>query len=135
MPPRKKTANLEIGDATIAQPVPKEIVDTNTASVGIPPQADYRSEEEIGALRKQIEHLRTQIDQAAATVRSGVRQAARQTEATVKLYPVSSLLAVGAVAAVLAFAIAGRRSQPQRSRYDRSIDELQAFYERFRDRF
>lgn len=136
MPPRKRTdtAPLVAKGAKIGEPVPKAIVDTNTAVVGIPPQPDYDPREEIGALRKQMEALRQQISDAAQSVKGGARQAARQTEATVKLYPVSSLLAAAAVAGAFAFAIAGLRSSTPRSRYDRALDEVRDLYDRIRDR-
>jgi hypothetical protein len=42
MPPRMdKTATLVTKGAKIGEPVPRAIVDTNTASVGIPPQPDF----------------------------------------------------------------------------------------------
>ncbi|UFS78951.1 MULTISPECIES: hypothetical protein [Rhizobium] len=136
MPPRKRTATAPAvtEGAKIGEPVPKAIVDTSNASVGIPPQPDYDPREEIRALRRQMESLRREISAAARSVKGGAMQAARQTEATVKLYPVSSLLAVAAVAGAFAFAIAGLRSSTPRSRYERALDEMRDLYDRIRDR-
>lgn len=135
MPPRKRTATAPAATegAKIGEPVPKAIIDTDTASVGIPPQPDYDPREELRAMRKQLESLRLEISAAARSVKGGAMQAARQTESTVKLYPVSSLLAVAAVAGALAFAIAGLHSSTPRSRYDRALDEMRDLYDRIRD--
>jgi hypothetical protein len=137
MPPRKptETAKLESSVTKIGEPVPKAVIDVNTASVGIPPQPNRDPGVELGALRKQVETLQQQVADAAQAVKGGTRQAARQAEATVKLYPVSALLAVAAVASAFAFAIAGRRTAPPRSRYDSALDEARGLYDRVRDRF
>ncbi|EPE96849.1 hypothetical protein [Rhizobium grahamii] len=134
MPPRKTdTTTLGQDSAKIGEPVPIGIIDTNTSSVGIPPSADFDAYEEIGALRKQLEGLRQQVSDAVQAVKGGARQAARQTEATVKLYPVSSLVAVATVAAAVAFVV-GARPVPQKSRYDRTLDDIRDLFERLRDR-
>jgi hypothetical protein len=135
MPPRKdKTATLLTQGAKIGEPVPRAVVDTNTASVGIPPQPDFNPAEEIGALRRQVETLREQLASAAHRTKVSAKQVARDTEATVKLYPVSSLVAVAAVAGAFAFAVAGLRSVPSRTRYERTLDDLRDLYDRIRDR-
>jgi hypothetical protein len=136
MPPRKRiaTAPAATEGAKIGEPAPKAIIDTDTASVGIPPQPDYDPREELRAMRKQLETLRHEISAVARSVKGGAMQAARQTEATAKLYPVSSLLAVAAVAGACAFAIAGFRASTPRSRYDRALDEMRDLYDRVRDR-
>lgn len=135
--PAKKTITkpLVAEGAKIGEPVPRAIVHTNTASVGIPPQPEFNPEKEIGALRKQLETLHQQVAAASLAVKGGARQAARQTEATVKLYPLSSLGAVAAVAAVFVFAITGRQTSPKRSRYDRSLEDLRDLYDSVRGRF
>ncbi len=93
------------------------------------------AEEEIGALRKQLETLQKQVAVAAQAVKGGTREAVRQTEATVKLYPASSLLVVAAVAGAFAIIVAGLRSPPPRSRYDGTMEDLRDLYDRLRDRF
>lgn len=135
MPPRKdKTATLVTEGAKIGEPVPRAIVDTNTASVGIPPQPDFNPAEEISTLRQQVKTLRKQVEEAAGSAKASAKAAARQTQATVKLYPVSSLVAVAAVAGALAFVVAGLRSTPPRSRYESAIEDLRDLYDRIRDR-
>ena len=135
MPPRKdKTATLVTEGAKIGEPVPRAIVDTNTASVGIPPQADFNPDEEISALRQQVDALRKQLAEAAGGAKASARVAARQTQATVKLYPVLSLFAVAAVAGAFAFAVAGLRTTPARTRYESTLDDLRDLYGRVRDR-
>jgi hypothetical protein len=135
MPPRKeKTVTLVTEGAKIGEPVPRAIVDTNTASVGIPPQPDFNPAEEISALRQQVDTLRKQLAEAAGTAKVSAKAAARQTQATVKLYPVSSLFAVAAVAGAFAFAVAGLRSTRSRTRYDSTLDDLRDLYDRVRDR-
>ncbi|MCS3741614.1 MULTISPECIES: hypothetical protein [unclassified Rhizobium] len=136
MPPRKRTETSPLGQesAKIGEPVPTGIIDTNTASVGIPPGSDFDAEEELGALRKQLEGLREQVTEALQAAKGSARQAARQTEATVRLYPVSSLVAVAVVTAALSFAIGGARVVPQRSRYERALDDIRELFEELRER-
>jgi hypothetical protein len=131
--PRKRTdaTSLKTESAKVGDPIPKAIIDTNIAAVGIPPQ-DPR--DQIGAMRAQIETLRQQISDVARSVRGEATKAARQTEATVKLYSVSALVAV-AVVSVFAFAVAGLRAAPPRSRYDRALDEMRDLYDQLRNRF
>lgn len=135
MAPRKdKHASLATEGAKIGEPVPRAIVDTNTASVGIPPQPAFNSVEEISALRQQVDTLRKQLAQAALNAKASAKVAARQTHATVKLYPMSSLFAVAAVAGAFAFAVAGLRSTPTRTRHESTLDDLRDLYDRIRDR-
>jgi hypothetical protein len=135
MPAQKnQTASLISGGAKLGEPVPRAIIDTNVGSVGIPPQPGFNAEEEIGALRKQLDALRKQVAEASGKIKGGARQAARQTEATVKLYPVSSLMTVAVLVGAVAFAIAGLRSPPPRSRYERMLDDLGTLYGRVRHR-
>lgn len=98
MPPRKsvKSATLEAAGPKIGSPVPKGIVNTATGEVGAAVQPAYDPGEEFAAVRKQLETLQKQVSDAAQTIKSGARKAARQTEATVKLYPVSTMIAVAA---------------------------------------
>jgi hypothetical protein len=135
--PAKKTMTkpLVAEGARIGEPVPRAIVDTNTASVGIPPQPEFNAENEIGVLRKQLEALRQQVADASVAVKGGARQAVRQTEATVKLYPLSTLGAVATAAAVVALAIVGFRTAPRRTRYDRGLEDLRDLYDSVRGRF
>ncbi|MGO4568376.1 hypothetical protein AB4Z52_25795 [Rhizobium sp. 2YAF20] len=136
MPPRKSTKTTTLGTTAtkIGEPVPKGTVDNNTASPGIPSQSDIDARQALGALRKQVDVLRRQVADVAQAVKGGARQAARQTEATVKLYPVSTLVTVAAVAGAVAFAVAGLRAAPPRSRSDRALDEMRDLYDRIRGR-
>ena len=137
MPPRKHPEHLKLESSTtkIGEPVPKAVIDTNTESVGVPPQPHYDPAAELGALREQVDILRRHLSGTASVAKGGARQAARHAEATVKLYPVSTLVTVAAVAAGFAFAVAGLRSAPPRSRYDRGLDLTRDLYGRVRDRF
>jgi hypothetical protein len=136
MPAKKTTTKPLVAEgARVGEPVPRAIVDTNTASVGIPPQPEFNAEKEIRDLRKQLEALRQQLADASVAVKGGARQAVRQTEAAVKLYPLSALGAVVTVAAVFAFVIAGFRAPPRRSRYDRALEDLRDLYDSVRGRF
>ncbi|TCL66364.1 hypothetical protein [Rhizobium sp. BK251] len=92
------------------------------------------AEEEIGALRKQLETLQKQVAVATQAVKGGTRAAVRQTEATVKLYPASSLLAAAAVAGAFVLIVANLRSSPRRSRYESTMEDLRDLYDRLRDR-
>lgn len=127
MPPRKRTdpeKSLDTDGAAIGEPVPKSIVDTNTAAVGIPPEADRDPHQDLDMLRRELDQLRKKISRMAAVTKAGTIQAARQTEATVKLYPISSLLAAASVAAAFAFAVSALRSRPPRTKYERMLDDL-----------
>jgi len=114
----------------IGEPIPRGVVDTSATS-----RAEFDVEQEIGALRNELEIVRRHIADAAGAVKGGARQVARQTEATVKLYPVSTLVTVAALAGAFAFAVAGLRAGPSRSRYDRTTNDLRELFERVRDRF
>jgi hypothetical protein len=136
MPPRKRTtATLDTKGAKIGEPIAKAIVDTNTASLGIPPQPAYDPTEEINALRKQIDLLRKQVADATQAVKSGASQAARKTQATAALYPMSTLIATVAVIGAFAFALSARRATSPRSRYDLALAEMRDLFDRARDRF
>ncbi|MBW9117651.1 hypothetical protein JNB88_28935 [Rhizobium cauense] len=130
---QERTAALKSEGAKVGERVPRAIIDTNTASVGIAPQPEFDAEAEIGALRQQLETLRQQVSDASAAITSGARRVARQTEATVKNYPASSLLGVAAIAAALALAV-GLQPSRRQSRYDRMLDDMRDLYERVRDR-
>ncbi|MBB3660133.1 hypothetical protein FHX15_005402 [Rhizobium sp. BK650] len=121
---RKKEATSLISEgAKLGEPVPRGIVDTNTASVGVKPQPEFDVQEELGALRKQVESIKHQLAQAT-----------RQTKATVKRYPISSLGVLAAVVSGFAVAIVASRSTMPRSRYDRSLGDLRDLYNRARGR-
>jgi len=131
---KDKKTSIDEG-VKIGEPVPRGVVETSSASVGIQPLSEFDAQEEISALRRQLETVRQQLADATAAVKGGARQVARQTEATVKLYPVSTLVTVATLAGAFAFAVAGLRASPQRSRYDRTLDDLRDMYDRVRDRF
>lgn len=131
---KDKKTSIDKG-VKIGEPVPRGVVETSSASVGIQPLSEFDAQEEISALRRQLETVRQQLADATAAVKGGARQVARQTEATVKLYPVSTLVTVAALAGAFAFAVAGLRASPQRSRYDRTLEDLRDMYNRVRDRF
>ncbi|NZD49699.1 hypothetical protein [Rhizobium leguminosarum] len=133
MPRRKSTdTTLDTKGAKIGEPVPKAIIDTNTASVGVPRQSDHDLSEELGALRKQISSLQQQLLDAARSAKGSAGKAMRQTEATVKLYPASTLLLVAAVAGALAFAV--RRAALPRHRPRPALRELRDLYDAIRGR-
>jgi len=121
---------LDTTGAKIGEPVPKAIIDTNTASVGIPRQSDQGLREELSALRQQIDALQQQVFHGARAAKGGARKAVRQTQAAVKLYPASSLLLVATVAGALAFA--GRRASVPRHRHQAALREVRDFYDRIR---
>jgi ElaB/YqjD/DUF883 family membrane-anchored ribosome-binding protein len=114
----------------IGEPIPRGVVDTSATS-----GAEFDVGQEIGALRNELEIVRRHIADAADAVKGGARHVARQTEATVKLYPVSTLVTVAALAGAFAFAVAGLRASPSRTRYERTMDDLRELVERVRDRF
>ena len=134
MPRRKsnETATLDTKGAKIGEPVPKAIIDINTASVGVPRQADQDLREELSALRQQIDSLQQQILGGVRSVKGGAGKAMRQTEAAVKRYPASTLLVVAAVAA--GFAFAGRRASLPRRRHQSALREMRDFYDTIRER-
>jgi hypothetical protein len=130
----KKKTSVDNG-AKIGEPVPRGVVETSSASVGIQPLPEFDAQEEISSLRRQLETVRKQLADFTDAVKGGARQVARRTETTVELYPVSMLVAVAALAGAFAFAVAGLRAVPDRSRYDRTLDDLRDMYDRVRDRF
>ena len=132
MPPRKSARTLTAEPVKTGEPIQKAIVDTDTSALGIPPQPDPRND--ISALQKQIETLRQQLSDAAEAVKGSATRTARQTEATVKLYPMSTLVTVAALAGVFAIMVAGLRATPPRSRYERTLDDMRDFYDRMRNR-
>ena len=130
-----KENKISVDDnAKIGEPIPRGVVDTTAPFAGVQSCADFNVQEEIGALRSELEVVRRQLANAAGAVKGGARQVARQTEATVKFYPVSTLVTVAAIAGAFAFAVAGLKTSPSRSRYDRTMDDLRELYERVRDR-
>lgn len=134
MPPRKRgTTTLEASETKIGEAVPKAVIDTAKSAVGIPPHAD--PVEEIAAMRSQLEALREQISETASKVGDGAKQAARHIEGTAKLYPMSSVLAVAGLTALIVFAVTGVRSAPPRSRSERMLEDLQDLSERARRHF
>jgi hypothetical protein len=134
MPPRKRgTTTLEASETKIGEAVPKAVIDSAKASVGIPPHV--YPVEEVAAMRSQLEALREQISDMASRIGDGARQTARQVEGTAKLYPMSSVLAVAGLTAVFVFAVTGICSGPPRSRSERILEDVQDLYERARRRF
>ena len=134
MPRRKstETTTLDIKGAKIGEPVPKAIIDTKTASVGVPRQPDYDPREDLSALRKQIDALQQQVLDLARSAKGGAGKAVRQTEAAVKLYPVTTVLLVAAAAGALV--LAGRSASAPRHRSYSPLDELRDLYHALRDR-
>lgn len=127
------TKTLDTKGEKIGEPMAKEIVDASKDFSGIPAQAGFNAHSEIGKLRTELDALQKQLAAIAQSVTAEAGQAAGQTEATVKLYPVSSLITVAAVAGAFALAIAGIRS-PARSRYETTMDDIRDLYDRLRDR-
>lgn len=137
MPPRKRTDPeklLDTNGAAIGEAVPTSIVDASTAAVGIPPEADRDPSRDLDMLRRELDQLQKKISRMVAVTKSGSIQAARQTEATVKLYPISSLLAAASVAAAFAFAVSALRSRPPRTNYERMLEDLTRLTGRVRSR-
>ncbi|ASS58998.1 hypothetical protein ACU8NH_29720 (plasmid) [Rhizobium leguminosarum] len=134
MPRRKstETTTLDSRGAKIGEPVPKAVIDTNTASVGVPRQPDHDLGEELSVLRKQIGALQDQVLDAARSAKGSAGRAMRQTEAAVKLYPASTLLLVAVIAGALAFA--GRRAALPRHRPQPALRELRDLYDMIRGR-
>ncbi|MGR9466909.1 hypothetical protein [Rhizobium leguminosarum] len=134
MPRRKstETTTLDSRGAKIGEPVPKAVIDTNTASVGVPRQPDQDLGEELSVLRKQIGALQDQVLDAARSAKGSAGRAMRQTEAAVKLYPASTLLLVAVIAGALAFA--GRRAALPRHRPQPALRELRDLYDMIRGR-
>lgn len=132
MPPRKTTTDLRAETAAIAEEVPESAIEATRAETGIPAEAGYAAE--LSDLRAQMSALNEQIAALAENAKKMTVRLARQGEATVKLYPVSSLLTVAAIAAAVGLALAGARSQPPRSRYERSRDDVADFVEALRAR-
>jgi len=134
MPRRKstETTTLDSRGAKIGEPVPKAVIDTNTASVGVPRQPDHDLGEELSVLRKQIGALEQQVLDAARSAKGSAGRAMRQTEAAVKLYPASTLLLVAVIAGALAFA--GRRAALPRHRPQPALRELRDLYDSIRGR-
>ncbi|MBC2808770.1 hypothetical protein ELI49_27285 (plasmid) [Rhizobium ruizarguesonis] len=134
MPRRKvtETTTLDNRGAKIGEPVPKAVIDTKTAAVGVPRQPDHDLREELSALRKQIGALQQQVLDAGRSAKGSARKAMRQTEAAAKLYPASTLLLVAAVAGALAFA--GRRAALPRHRPRPALRELRDLYATIRSR-
>jgi hypothetical protein len=111
MPPRKPgTPKLEASETKIGEAIPKAVIDTAHDIVGVSPQIDPA--EEIAAVRGQLDALRERVSQTAAKFSGGTYQAARRAEATAKLYPVSSVLAVAGLAALFVLAATGIRAAP-----------------------
>ena len=134
MPRRKstETTTLDSRGAKIGEPVPKAVIDTNTASVGVPRQPVHDLGEELSVLRKQIGALQQQVLDAARSAKGSAGRAMRQTEAAVKLYPASTLLLVAVIAGALAFA--GRRAALPRHRPQPALRELRDLYDMIRGR-
>ncbi|MGR8964847.1 hypothetical protein ACU8MP_28825 (plasmid) [Rhizobium leguminosarum] len=134
MPRRKstETTTLDSRGAKIGEPVPKAVIDRNTASVGVPRQPDHDLGEELSVLRKQIGALQEQVLDAARSAKGSAGRAMRQTEAAVKLYPASTLLLVAVIAGALAFA--GRRAALPRHRPQPALRELRDLYDSIRGR-
>jgi ElaB/YqjD/DUF883 family membrane-anchored ribosome-binding protein len=128
------TKTLDTKGEKIGEPMAKEIVEPSKDSSGIPAQTGFNAHSEIGKLRTELDAMQEQLAAVAESVKAEARQVARQTEATVKLYPVSSLIAVAAVAGVFALAVAGRRVTPARSRYETTMDDIRDLYDKLRDR-
>ncbi|ARM92359.1 hypothetical protein RHEC894_PE00336 (plasmid) [Rhizobium sp. CIAT894] len=134
MPRRRnsQTTMLDTKGARIGEPVPKAVIDTATASVGIPRQPDHGLQEELNTLRQQIDALRQQFLDGARLVKGGAGKAMRQTEAAVKRYPASTLLLAAAAAAAAAFVFAARRASLPR--HQPALRDLRELYDTIRER-
>ncbi|ANK95224.1 MULTISPECIES: hypothetical protein [Rhizobium] len=134
MPRRKNTVGttLDTEGAKIGEPVPKAIIDINTASVGVPRQAEGDLHTELSALRQQVDRLQQQVISAGRSAKSGAGKAVRETEALVKHYPLSTVALMAAVAGLLVFA--SRQLSSPRHREPSALRDLRDFYDRMRGR-
>ncbi|MBX4950050.1 hypothetical protein [Rhizobium binae] len=134
MPRRKNTlgTTLDTEGAKIGEPVPKAIIDINTASVGVPRQAEDDLRTELSALQQQVDRLQQQVINAGLSAKSGAGKAARQAGALAKHHPLSAFALTAAVAGVLAFA--SRQFSPPRRRAPSGLRDLGHLYERMRER-
>lgn len=136
MPPRKRSADGQaLQEAAAVTSKPAKRARAAMAAVDKATQAESTAEQQVAVLRKEIDQLAKTVAAAARTAKTEAIQTARKAEATAKLYPLSSLLAVGAVAAALAFAISGLRSQPPMTRYQRAREDLEDLVASLRNRF
>lgn len=133
MPRRKnsETTTLDTRGAKLGEPVPKAIIDTNTASVGIPRQPEEDLRVELSTLRKQIDMLQQQVLEAGRAAKDSAGKAIHQTEAVVKHHPLATVMLVAAVAGVFAFAshhVSSPRREPS------ALRDVRDFYDRMRQR-
>ncbi|WP_064685552.1 hypothetical protein [Rhizobium bangladeshense] len=132
MPRRKNSeTTLDTRRAKLGEPVPKAIIDTNTASVGVPRQPEEDLRVELSTLRKQIDMLQQQVLEAGRSAKDSAGKAIHQTEAVVKHYPLAMVMLVAAVAGVFAFAshhVASPRREPS------ALRDVRDFYDRMRQR-
>ncbi|ANK88823.1 MULTISPECIES: hypothetical protein [unclassified Rhizobium] len=133
MPRRKNTVGtmLDTKGAKIGEPVPKAIVDINTASVGVPRQAEQDLRTELSALRQQVDRLQQQVISAGRSAKGGAGMVVRETGALAKHYPLSTFALIAAVAGLSAFA--SRQLSLPRHRGPSALRELRDFYGRMRD--
>ncbi|ANL56931.1 membrane protein [Rhizobium phaseoli] len=131
--PRRKTNEMPTLDTTgakIGEPVPKAIIDVNTASVGIPRQPEEDLRAELSALRRQLETLQQQILDAGQLAKDSASQAIRQTETVVKQYPLSTVALMVAVVGLLA--LGSRQVLAPRRREPSVLHDLRDYFDRAR---
>jgi hypothetical protein len=87
----------------------------------------------MGKMGTEWDALQKQLVAVERSLKTEARQAARHTKAKLKLYPVSSLVAVAAVAGAFALSVAGLCLTPARSRYETTTDDIGDLYDRLRD--
>ncbi|ABC94147.1 hypothetical protein RHE_PF00257 (plasmid) [Rhizobium etli CFN 42] len=134
MPRRKNTVGttLDTEGAKIGEPVPKGIVDINTAAVGVPRQAEDDLRTELSALRQQVDRLQQQVISAGRSAKVGAGKAVLETEALVKHYPLSTFVLMAAIAGLSVFA--SRQLSSPRQRGPSALRDLRDFYDRMRER-
>ena len=121
MPQRKaKTAET----ATIGTHIPKGVVDKDKNVVGVSQQPENDVIGGIGALRKEVDSLKAKVADAAKKVKSRASGISHQTEATVRLHPVSALLIAAAAATAVALLVSSASATHHRSRYRRLLDDI-----------
>lgn len=133
MPPRKTNEMPTLGatGAKIGEPVPKAIIDVNTASVGVPRQPEEDLRAELSALHRQLETLQQQILDAGQSAKNSASKAILQTETVVKQYPLATVALMAAFGGLLA--LASRQVLAPRHREPSILRDFRDYFDRARE--
>ncbi|WP_160003605.1 hypothetical protein [Rhizobium sp. 18055] len=137
MPPRNRTPaakSLKAVGPVIAQPAKKSAVALRSASPTEASPRDGDIAEQLAALRRDVEELGKTVATLGRTTRGGAIEAAWRAEATFRLYPVSALIAAGAVVAAIAFSVSAIRSRPANARDRPTLDDIKDLIAGLRNR-